>query len=97
MYMIKINNKEYKFKLGFKALRMFQDETSMDLSEIGKNLKLSTILDLAYYGMVSQGEKITKQEIEDAIDESPELLTTISNAMTEGMAAFNGLSVEAKK
>tara|TARA_R110000868_G_scaffold108761_4_gene296609 strand:- start:2958 stop:3245 length:288 start_codon:yes stop_codon:yes gene_type:complete len=95
--MIKINNKEYKFKLGFKALLMYQDETGKDLSSMGSDIKLMDIVELCYYGMVSQGETITKEYLIDAIDETPSLISTISDAMGEGMAAFNGLNKEAKK
>lgn len=94
--MIQINNTNYKFKLGFKALRMFQDETGLDLMELGDNAKLSTILKLAYYGMVSQGETITIEELENAIDDDPKLLGVITNLMTDGIAAFNALALDAK-
>lgn len=95
--MIKINNKELKFKLGFKALLMYQNETGKDLSSLGTEVKLMDIVDLAYYGMVNQGEEITKDYLIDAIDADPTLITTISDAMSEGMGSFNGLSIEAKK
>lgn len=95
--MIKIKDKEYKFKLGFKALLMYQSGTQKDITSMGDNIQLMDIVDLAYYGMVSQGEEITKDFLIDAIDETPALIGVISDAMSEGMAAFNGLSVEAKK
>lgn len=95
--MIKIKDKEYKFKVGFKALATMQKETGINLAKFGEDVQLMDIVDLAYYGMVTQGETITKDELIDAIDDNPTLISTISEAMSEGMSAFNGFAVEAKK
>ena len=36
--MIKIKNKEYKFKFGFKALLMFEKETGKSVAKLGENI-----------------------------------------------------------
>jgi hypothetical protein len=46
--MIKIKNKEYKFKFGFKALLMYEKETGSSVSAIGDNINMSTLVDIAY-------------------------------------------------
>lgn len=95
--MIKIKNKEYKFKFGFKALIHFEDHTGKSVSELGENIGMSNLVDIAYCGLISQGEKVTRDFIIDAIDEDPTLITTFTEAMTADMAAFSQLNQEAKK
>ena len=67
--MIKIKNKEYKFKFGFRAILLFEEETGQPIAELGENIKMADVVDIAYCGMKSAGEKITKDFIIDAIDE----------------------------
>lgn len=95
--MIKINNKEYKFKFGFKALLMFEKETGESISQIGENMKMETIVDIAFCGMKSSGEKVTKDFIINAIDEDMSLINVFTEAMSQDMAAFNNIDAEAKK
>jgi hypothetical protein len=58
--MIKIKNKEYKFKFGFKALLMYENETGKSVSEIGDNINMSTLVDIAYCGLKSGRRKCDK-------------------------------------
>jgi hypothetical protein len=95
--MIKIKNKEYKFKFGFKALLMFEKETGESVSKMGDNMTMESIVDIAYAGMKSSGEKVTKDFIIDAIDEDMSLINVFTEAMSQDMAAFNNLDAEAKK
>jgi hypothetical protein len=95
--MIKIKNKEYKFKFGFKALLMFEKETGENILKMGDNMTMESIVDIAYAGMKSSGEKVTKDFIIDAIDEDMSLINVFTEAMSQDMAAFNNLNVEAKK
>jgi len=95
--MIKIKNKEYKFKFGFKALLMFEKETGESVSKMGDNMTMESIVDIAYAGMKSSGEKVTKDFIIDAIDDDMGLINVFTEAMSQDMAAFNNLNVEAKK
>lgn len=95
--MIKINNKEYKFKFGFKALLMFEKETGESISKIGDNMTMESIVDIAYAGMKSSGEKVTKDFIINAIDDDMSLINVFTEAMSQDMAAFNNLNAEAKK
>lgn len=95
--MIKIKNKEYKFKFGFKALMMFEKETGQSISNLGENMMMETIVDIAYAGMKASGEKVTKDFIIDAIDEDMNLINVFTEAMSKDMAAFNNLNAEAKK
>ena len=95
--MIKIKNKEYKFKFGFKALLMFEKETGESVSKMGDNMTMESIVDIAYAGMKSSGEKVTKDFIIDAIDDDMSLINVFTEAMSQDMAAFNNLDAEAKK
>lgn len=95
--MIKINNKEYKFKFGFKAMILFEKETGKSITEVGENMQMGTLADIAYCGLRGAGEKVTKDWIIDAIDADMGLLSVITNAMQGDMAAVTTLEVEAKK
>ena len=95
--MIKIKNKEYKFKFGFKALIMYENETGRSVSEIGENVNMITLVDIAYCGLKSAGENVTKEFIIDAIDEDFALMNVFTAAMQEDMAALNNIKKEAKK
>lgn len=95
--MIKLKNKEYPFKLGFKALLLFEEETGQSLTTLMENIKMGTLVDLAYCAIKSTGTNITKEIIIDAIDDDPTLLNTLNEKVSEDMAAFEGLEKEAKK
>jgi hypothetical protein len=95
--MIKIKNKEYKFKFGFKAILLFEKESGESISGLGENIKMADIVDVAYAGLSAAGEKVTKDFIIDSIDEDMGLLNVFTEAMAEDMAAMNNLKVEAKK
>lgn len=95
--MIKINNKEYKFKLGFKALLMLEETTGVSASELGQNIKMGMLVDLCYCGIKSTGEEITKEDIIDAIDADMGLLSVITKAMEKDMAAISSFDAEAGK
>jgi len=95
--MIKIKNKEYKFKFGFKAILLFEKESGQSISDLGENIKMATIVEIAYAGLQAAGEKVTKDFIIDAIDEDMGLLTAFTEAMSADMAAMNTLKAEAKK
>jgi|TARA_R110000851_G_scaffold252889_1_gene405335 hypothetical protein len=95
--MIKIKDKEYKFKLGFKALLMFEKETGTSAANLGEDVKMSTLVDLCYCGLISCGEKVTKDFIIDAIDEDMGLLTTITDAMQQDVSSVTAIAEEAKK
>ena len=73
--MIKIKNKEYKFKFGFKALLMYEKETGSSVSAIGDNINMITLVDIAYCGLKAAGENVTKDFVIDAIDKTLHLLT----------------------
>lgn len=95
--MIKIKDKEYKFKFGFKAILFFEAESGQNISEIGEDMKMSSIVDIAYCGLKSAGENVTKEWVIDAIDEDLTLLNVFTDAMSEDMAAMNTLTDVAKK
>jgi hypothetical protein len=95
--MIKIKNKEYKFKFGFKALLMFEKETGESVSKMGDNMTMESIVDIAYAGMKSSGEKVTKDFIIDAIDDDMGLISVFTEAMQNDLSALGNLKVEAKK
>jgi hypothetical protein len=96
-YMIKIKNKEYKFKFGFKALIMYENETGKSVSEIGENINMSTLVDIAYCGLKAAGENVTKDFVIDAIDEDFALMNVFTASIQEDMAALNNMGKEAKK
>jgi len=95
--MIKIKNKEYKFKFGFKALLMYEKETGSSVSAIGDNINMSTLVDIAYCGLKAAGENVTKDFVIDSIDEDFALINVFTQAMQEDMAALNNMGKEAKK
>ena len=95
--MIKIKNKEYKFKFGFKALMMFEKETGKSVATLCENIMMESIVDIAYSGMKACGEKVSKDFIIDAIDDDISLINVITEAMSSDMASFNNLGKEAKK
>ncbi len=93
--MIKINNKEYNFKFGFRAMLKFEESTGQSISSLGDNFKMSTLVELAYAGF-TEGE-LTKDDIIDAIDEDMGLIEVLTTAFQKDMAAMNLVSEEAKK
>lgn len=95
--MIKIKNKEYKFKFGFKAILLFEKESGTSISAMGENIKMADIVEIAYAGLQATGEKVTKDFIIDAIDDDMGLLNVFTEAMSKDMAAMNNLKAEAKK
>lgn len=95
--MIKIKNKDYKFKFGFKAILFFEEESGKSISELGDNIKMADVISIAYCGLKASGEKVTKDFIIDAIDDDMSLLNVFTEAMSKDMAAMNNLKVEAKK
>jgi len=95
--MIKIKNKEYKFKFGFKAILFFEEESGKSISELGDNIKMADVISIAYCGFKASGEKITKEFIIDAIDDDMSLLNVFTEAMSNDMAAMNVMKAEAKK
>jgi len=95
--MIKIKNKEYKFKFGFKALLMYEKETGSSISEMGENVTMNMIVEIAYAGMKASGEKVTKDFIIDAIDDDMGLISVFTEAMQNDLSALGNLKVEAKK
>jgi len=76
---------------------MYERETGASVSAIGDNITMSTLVDIAYCGLASAGEKITKDFIIDAIDEDFSLINVFTSAMQEDMAALNNMGKEAKK
>lgn len=95
--MIKLNNKEYRFKFGFKATLNYENEEGVSISELGSNFKMQNLVDMAYHAITAAGDTITKDEIVDAIDQDPSLINTITKAVEKDMAAFNLIEEEAKK
>jgi hypothetical protein len=95
--MIVLKNKEYKFKFGFKAILNYENETGKKVSDLADGLSMQTVVDLCFYAIKAAGDKITKDEIIDAIDDDMTLISTISDMISTDMAAMNVLQEEAKK
>lgn len=95
--MIELKQNKFKFKLGFKALLLFEEETGKSLSSLGTDFKMVTIVDLCYCAIKSQGENISRKLIIDAIDEDPKLIKVITGKVSEDMSAFEALNEDAKK
>lgn len=97
--MIKINNKKYSFKFGFKAMVAFEEGEGKPFSEMSKRgNSLLTIVALAYYGInAASKEQITREELIDAIDQDETLLETIMKVAEKDMGAANSIKAEAKK
>ena len=92
--MIKIKNKNYEFKFGFKAMLKFEEETGQSVSSVGDNFKMATIVEMALAGFINGP---TKEELIDAIDEDMSLMNTLTDAFTKDMGAMNLVEEEAKK
>ncbi|MFY9150939.1 MAG: hypothetical protein WAO52_02915 [Prolixibacteraceae bacterium] len=82
---IKIQEKEYKLKIGFGVMMAFEDETSKAITDIkGK----TEILKLAYLTLQYNNEHFKysyRTFVDDILDENPalfiELITTISSLL----------------
>jgi hypothetical protein len=95
--MIKINGKEYKFRFGFKALLIYEELTGKSVSDLGENLKMASIVDIAYSGIKAEGEEVTREMIIDAIDADFNLLKEVTEKMQADMEALTMMGNEAKK
>jgi len=93
--MIKINNKNYDFKFGFKAMLKFEESTGQSISSLSGDFKLSNIVEMTYAGLVNND--LTKDEIIDAIDADMSLMSTLTSAFEKDMSAMNSIEEEAKK
>ena len=94
---ITIKNKEYDFKIGFKALLMYEKETNRSAADLGKDMTMGTMADLFYCGLVSQGADVTKEFVIDAIDEDMTLLDTIGKHMSEDIGSVQSIADESGK
>lgn len=92
--MIKIKNKEYELKFGFRAMLKFEEETGKSIAKIGENFMMADVLNIAYAIL---HKDLTKDEIIDAIDEDNTLLDQIMNSLSEDVAAAEVMSDDAKK
>ncbi len=95
--MITLNNKEYKFKFGFKAMLNFENETGQSVTNLTTDFKMQTVVDMCYYGIIAAGETITKDEVVNAIDSDPSLIKLIPEVLSKDLAAMNLIEEEAKK
>ena len=95
--MIELKGNKLKFKLGFKALLLFEEETGKSAASIGTDMRMSMIVDLCYCAIKSTGENISKALIIDAIDEDPKLIKIITDKISEDVMAFDVLQKDAKK
>ncbi len=93
--MIKINNKNYDFKFGFKAMLNFEEATGQQIGAMSDGFKLSVMVEIARAGLVDC--ELTKDELIDAIDKDMTLLTTMAQAFEKDITAVNSISEEAKK
>ena len=95
--MLELKGNKFKFKMGFKALLMFEEETGISGAELGENIKMQTLVDLCYCAIKSTGENISKELIIDAIDEDLSLLNKINEMIANDLTALNALNSEAGK
>jgi hypothetical protein len=66
MNTITINNKDYAFKFGFKALKNLMESEKLTFAEMGEwGQSLANVAKIAYYGI---DKKITLEEIENDLD-----------------------------
>lgn len=93
--MIKINNKNYEFKFGFKAMLKFEESTGQSISSLSGEFKLANIVEMTHAGLVNND--LTRDDIIDAIDADLGLMQTLTEAFEKDMAAMNSIDEEAKK
>lgn len=94
---IQIKDKEYNFKIGFKALLMYERESGKSAAKLEDDMTMGTMVDLFYCGLVTQGEKVTKDFVIEAIDEDMGLLDTISRGMSTEVGSVGAIADEAGK
>jgi hypothetical protein len=95
--MIKINNIDYNFTFGFKAMYYFEKESGTNISKIGSDFSLEQLVLLIHSGLKAGGNELSENDIIDAIDSDSTLIGTFTKLIGEGVASFNQLDAKAKK
>lgn len=92
--MIKIKNKDYELKFGFKAMLKFEEETGQSITKMGDDFKMIDVVNIVYAML---HKDVTKDEIIDAIDADMSLINKIVEILGRDMQAMSIIEEEAKK
>jgi len=85
------------FSFGMNALSSFLDSEGLalaDLGELGANMKISTALNIVFYGFADGHRRegvpftLTPADIGDLIDDNPELLAQAMDVFANSMPKF---------
>ena len=92
--MIKIKNKDYELKFGFRQMLKFEQETGKSVSKMGDDFKMADIVEIVY---ASLHKDVSRDDIIDAIDADMSLINTIVEGLSNNMSAMAMVEEEAKK
>lgn len=107
MKTITINKQKFPFRITVSSLAKLEIETGYKVSEIDKMGEFQLILALlpiainTGYRKLQESQTVTREQIEDLIDEDPSCITTIgeliASEMSEAVGMVNGETVEDEK
>lgn len=92
--MIRIKNKDYELKFGFRAMLKFEEETGHSIAKMGDDFKMADVVEIVYAIL---HKEVTKDEIIDAIDADMTLIGKIVDSLGKDMQAMTLIEEEAKK
>lgn len=92
--MIKINGKEYDFKIGTEALVAFEEMTGVDPSNL-QGLGFTNSIKLMYCGIKSPD--FSFKEFLRFVDDDETIMDTLTKLSQESKAATEAIAEEAKK
>ena len=99
---MKIKNIDYPIKAGFRALRIYQEETGKSFDDLA-TVGFRDVVELTRAAMMSAAKRdgkefvLTFDDIENAIDEDPKLLEEAMAVISEYGDAMGNFSDGAKK
>lgn len=96
MNKIKLNGKSYGFKFSYKAIKNFMHERGKTF-ETMDTLSIEDIAYVGYYGLLSAGEEVTFEQVEEMLDNDFSGIRVITAAMQKDMESFMKDDVEPKK
>jgi len=91
MNTIKVNNKEYPFKLTLSALMQFEDYFEKSFSKIDEEMRVKEMVYLLWAGLKA-GAKIEKKEFDMSLEDLGDFMdmTEINSAMEKAMNDIAG-------
>jgi nitrogen regulatory protein PII-like uncharacterized protein len=94
--MIKINGKEFKYKLGYYAVTQYEENTGKSIADLA-NAGINGVIKFFYYGIRQKEGELTFEEFCDALDDSEGLMQQVVDEFTRYSEAAAALGAESKK